>query len=68
MKEGLTDKGLIEDGADVVTGKDCRVIEGTVRDDRKICETRGDAATQKDFKGVSSLTGDRPHVKNCAAQ
>jgi len=44
-------KGLAEDGADAVTGKDCRVIEGTVRKDRKLCEDRGSPATDKDFKG-----------------
>ena len=44
-------KGLAEDGADAVTGKDCRVIEGTVNQDRKVCETRGSPATKKDFKG-----------------
>ena len=45
-------KGLAEDGADAVTGKDCRVIEGTVNKDRKVCETRGSTATDKDFKGL----------------
>jgi hypothetical protein len=45
-------KGLAEDGADAVTGKDCRVIEGTIRKDRKYCETRGSAETDKDFKGL----------------
>jgi hypothetical protein len=44
-------KGLAEDGADAVTGKDCRVIEGTVNKDRKVCETRNSKATDKDFKG-----------------
>lgn len=45
-------KGLAEDGADAVTGKDCRVIDGTVRKDRKLCEARGSPATNKDFKGL----------------
>ncbi len=45
-------KGLAEDGADAVTGKDCRVIEGTVRKDRKLCEARGSPATHHDFKGL----------------
>jgi len=46
-------KGLAEDVADQATGKDCRVIEGTVRKDRKICETNNSPETQKDFKGLS---------------
>ena len=48
-------KGLAEDGVDVVTGEDCRVIEGTIHKDRKICETRGSPATEKDFKGLSGI-------------
>jgi len=51
-------KGLAEDGVDLVTGKDCRLIDGVVRDDRHICETRGSPATKKDFKGLSGLTAD----------
>ena len=63
LPRAVNGKGLIEDGADIVTGKDCRVIEGTVREDRKVCETRGSEATKKDFKGLSGLsehTGDAP--------
>ena len=55
----INGKGLVEDGADVVTGKDCRVIEGAVRDDRKICETRNSRATTKDFKGLSGLAANK---------
>ena len=46
-------KGLAEDGVDEVTGKDCRVIEGTVRKDRKLCETSNSPETKKDFKGLA---------------
>ena len=63
-------KGLAEDGADWLTGKDCRLIDGAVRDDRQICEVRGSRATKKDFKGLSGVvdSDDRPqnpasHVK-----
>jgi len=45
-------KGLAEDGVDAATGKDCRVIESATRKDRKLCETRGSPATDKDFKGL----------------
>jgi hypothetical protein len=48
-------KGLVEDGVDWVTGKDCRLIDGVVRDDRQICEPKGSPATKKDFKGLSGL-------------
>ena len=53
-------KGLAEDGADAVTGKDCRVIEGTVNKDRKVCETRGSPATHKDFKGLMGRADKQP--------
>jgi hypothetical protein len=56
IPRAVNGKGLVEDGADLVTGKDCRVIEGIVRDERKICETRGSPATKKDFKGISGLS------------
>jgi len=55
----INGKGLVEDGVDAATGKDCRVIEGVTRKDRKVCETRGSAATDKDFKGLSGM-GDDP--------
>lgn len=56
-------KGLVEDGADAVTGKDCRVIEGTIRKDRKICETRGSPETKKDFKGFVGAGKDKDEAK-----
>ena len=46
-------KGLVEDGGDLATDKDCRVIEGTVRKDRKLCEDRDSPETKKDFKGLA---------------
>jgi hypothetical protein len=55
LPRAVNGKGLVEDAADLVTGKDCRAIEGTVRDDRQICETRNSPATKKDFKGISGL-------------
>jgi hypothetical protein len=38
-----------------ITHKDCNVLEGALRADRKVCEEPGAPATEKDFKGV-----DRP--------
>ncbi len=58
LPRAVNGKGLAEDGADLATGKDCRVIEGTVREDRKLCEERGSPATKKDFKGLSGLSED----------
>ena len=58
VPRAVNGKGLVEDGVDVVTGKDCRVIEGTLRDDRKVCEKRGSVATKKDFKGLSGQFPD----------
>jgi hypothetical protein len=51
----ITGKGLTENGADIVTGKDCRFLEGALRKERKICEERGSPETEKDFKGLSSI-------------
>lgn len=59
LPRAINGKGLVEDGVDVVTGKDCRVIEGTIRKDRQTCEPRGSSATKKDFKGLSGLVGDQ---------
>jgi len=58
LPRAVNGKGLLEDGADAVTGKDRRVIDGAVRDSRKICETRGSPATKKDFKGAVGLFSD----------
>jgi len=48
-------KGLAEDVADLVTGWDCRVIEGVIRKNRQFCEDRGSPETKKDFKGLLGL-------------
>lgn|GEM_PF-7095888 len=45
-------KGATDLALDIVTGGDCRVVEGVVREDRSICESVGSDATEKDFKGV----------------
>ena len=52
LPRAVNGKGLAEDGVDLVTDKDCRVIEGVVRKNRKFCETRGSPQTDKDFKGL----------------
>lgn len=55
LPRAVNGKGLVEDGVDRATDKDCRVIEGAVRKDRKFCETRGSLQTDKDFKGLSGV-------------
>ena len=54
----------IDPGADLATGKNCRLIEGVVRDDRKVCETQNSPATKKDFKGLSGLATPDDDVKS----
>jgi hypothetical protein len=48
----VTGKGLGEHGLDVVTGRDCRVLEALMRDEREICEEPNSLATRDDFRGV----------------
>lgn len=55
MSTGLTGKGLGEHALDVVTGQDCRVLEGVVRSERGICAKRGAPETADDFKGLIGL-------------
>ena len=51
----LTGKGLGEQALDLATGKDCRVVDALVREDRELCEPNGSPATEKDFKGLSGV-------------
>ena len=56
-----TGKGVTEIALDVVTGQDCRLLEGALREDRDFCEEPGSAATDDDFKGVVAwLEDDAP--------
>jgi hypothetical protein len=48
-----TGKGTTEHALDGMTGNDCRIVEGVVRSDRRVCEPRQGPATERDFKGVS---------------
>ena len=48
-------KGLSELALDRVTGKDCRFLDGALREDRDLCEPEGSAATEEDFKGVMTV-------------
>lgn len=63
FSSGITGKGLAEHLADLVTGKDCRLLEGLTRDDRAICEERGSDQTKSDFKGLAGLVaGDQREI------
>lgn len=53
-----TGKGLGEHAMDVATGRDCRIIEGLARKDRKFCERKNSPALEKDWKGLASLAND----------
>lgn len=61
-----TGKGTGEHALDLVTGKDCRFLEGLVREDRKICESPGSPATAEDFKGVFALASKQPDTHDSA--
>lgn len=56
-----TGKGATEIALDALTGEDCRLLEGALREDRDFCEQPGSAATEEDFKGVVAwLEEDEP--------
>jgi len=50
-----TGKGLQDHALSVVTGQDCRLVEGIFRRNRRICEEPGSPATENDFPGVVVL-------------
>jgi len=53
-----TGKGTTEIALDLVTGQDCRFLEGAFREDRDFCEEEGSPATEEDFKGLAGLVED----------
>jgi len=56
-----TGKGLGEHAMDAATGRDCRIVEGLAREDRKLCERKTSPALEKDWKGLASLAdGNAP--------
>lgn len=52
---GTTGKGLQYHALSAMTGKDCRLLEGIVRQNRHICEVPGSPATENDFRGVVAM-------------
>ncbi len=55
VSTAATGKGLGEHAMDAATGRDCRVVEAMVRDDREVCELENSPATEKDWKGLARL-------------
>ncbi len=57
-------KSLGEHALDAVSGRDCRFLEGVLRQDRALCEEPNSAATERDFKGLyaylTTKAGERP--------
>jgi hypothetical protein len=53
-----TGKGLSEYAMDAVSGRDCRIFESLIRDDRKVCEPKGSLALDRDWKGLASIEGE----------
>ena len=62
----ITGKGFSDYALDAVTGEDCRITEGLLRSDRKICENPGSPATASDFHGIADLASAPP--SNAAAR
>lgn len=60
ISTAATGKGLGEHALSAATEKDCAIIEGAFRSDRKFCEERGAEATKSDFKGLAVLFEDKP--------
>jgi hypothetical protein len=58
ISTAATGKGLSEHAMDAATGRDCRIIDSMVRDDRSLCERKNSPALDKDWKGLASIEGE----------
>jgi hypothetical protein len=61
ISTAATGKGLSEHAMDAATGRDCRIFEAMVRDDRRLCERKTSLALEKDWKGLASLD-EKPYA------
>lgn len=52
VSTATTGKGLGDHLLSALTGEDCNLSEGLLREDRAVCEAEGSPATLKDFKGL----------------
>lgn len=59
ISTAATGKGLGEHALSAATDKDCAIIEGAFRPDRKFCEEKGAEATKSDFRGLAVLFDER---------
>lgn len=55
ISTAATGKGFSEYAMDAATGRDCRIVEGIVRQDRHVCERWGSPASKKDWKGLTHM-------------
>jgi hypothetical protein len=58
ISTAATGKGLSEHAMDAATGRDCRIFESMIRNDRKVCEPEDSLALEKDWKGLASIDGE----------
>ena len=52
-----TGKGLADHAIGTLTQRDCNILDGLLRSDRKICEPHGSSAAQTGFKGLFASRG-----------
>jgi len=53
-----TGKGLGEHAMDAATGRDCRILAGLAREDRRLCERKNSPALDDDWPGLASIGDD----------
>lgn len=58
ISTAATGKGLSEHAMDAATGRDCRIVDAMVRDDRRLCERKNSPVLERDWKGLASLEGE----------
>ncbi|MDZ7754384.1 MAG: hypothetical protein U5S82_22750 [Gammaproteobacteria bacterium] len=54
----VSGKGLADHALDMVTRRDCRLLEGLVKEERALCEEPGSLATLDDFRGLGWFARD----------
>jgi len=58
VSTAATGKGLGEHAMDAATGRDCRVLEGLAREDRKVCERQDSPVLEDDWQGLAGLADE----------
>ena len=62
----LTGKGLGDHALDLMTRKDCRILDAVLRESRGVCEEYGSPATDGDFTGVLAYQPGPPTADGSA--